>query len=125
MATLRQRKAVNNLVKTNGVVSKAMLAAGYAPSVANQPAVLTQSKAFKELMEEAGLTDDLLLNALVDDIKGKPKRRFKELELGFRVRSRLTPDGMEAPKGTTITNFTQIVINQPHGRADTPDQPNA
>ena len=52
MPTLKQEQAVKNLLDTNGNVAKAMKMAGYTKATANQPAVLTQSKGFKELMQK-------------------------------------------------------------------------
>jgi hypothetical protein len=95
MATVKQKKALDALVGNGGNVTKAMLEVGYSKNTANTPQKLTESIGFQELMNDKGLTDDLLVDALVDDIIAKPKRRFKELELGFKVRGRLNPDGNE------------------------------
>ncbi len=119
MATLNQERAfkrVSEQVGKSGKISVSKAMRGiYSPSVAKNPKKLTESKGFQELMDDSGLTDDLLLDALVDDIKGKPKKRFKELELGFKVRARLNPEGTEALKAQSITNnITQIIINAPH-----------
>lgn len=89
MATQKQRRSAEKLVETGGNVSKAMEAGGYSPKTAHTPQKLTQSKGFGELCDELGLTDDLLLNALVEDIKAKKGERKQELELGFKVRGRL------------------------------------
>lgn len=85
MPTLKQRRAVEKLTENHGNVSRAMLDVGYLPNTAKKPSNLTDSKGFKEVCEEVGLTDMLLTKALVEDIKGKPKRRFSELNLGFEV----------------------------------------
>lgn len=42
-------------------------------------------KALTALTERAGLTKELIQNALVDDIEAKPKRRVRELELGAAI----------------------------------------
>ena len=114
MATVKQKRALDKIVENGGNVSRAMMEVGYSPRTAKTPQKLTESKGFQELMEESGLTDQLLIDSLVDDIKGKPKRRFKELELGFKVRSRLSPEGNEAPTKSVTNNITQIIINAPH-----------
>lgn len=90
MATARQKLAVDKLVENGGNVTKAMLDAKYSPATANTPKKLTESDGFKELCEEAGLTDGLLTKALVEDIKKKKGNRKAELELGFKVRGRLS-----------------------------------
>lgn len=60
MATLRQRKAFDKIVETRGVsISAAMREAGYPDITAKNPKNLTESKGFKELMEEF-LPDSLL-----------------------------------------------------------------
>lgn len=90
MATIKQRKAAEKLVENGGNVSKAMRDAGYSAETAKTPGKLTEAKGFAELMEEFGLTDELLLQALVDDINAKPGDRKPELELGFKIRGRMT-----------------------------------
>lgn len=60
MATVRQRKAVQNLAENGGIVSKAMRDAGYSEISSATPKKLTNSKGFQELMGEA-LSDKNLL----------------------------------------------------------------
>ncbi len=62
---------------------------GYSENTAKTPQKLTESKGFIELCEEKGLTDDLLINALVEDIKSKKGNRKSELELAFKIKGRL------------------------------------
>lgn len=50
--TIKQQRAVENLVETKGNVAAAMRMAGYAPSVVNNPGVLTKSKSFQDLLEK-------------------------------------------------------------------------
>lgn len=85
MATIRQRKAIANIAENGGVVSRAMLDAGYSPMTAQDPKKLTESKGYKELCEQHGLTPDLILASLVDDIKAKPKQRVGEMRLGADI----------------------------------------
>lgn len=87
--TLKQKRAVDNMVVNGGNVSKAMRDAGYSLETAKSPSKLTDSKAFEELIEEAGLTDEFLLGALKYDIEKKKKNRKQELELAFKVKGRL------------------------------------
>lgn len=89
MATLKQKKAFDNVVENGGNVSKAMIEANYSPATAKTPQKLTESKGWSELCIENGLTDDFLVKALVDDIKKKPQDRKAELELGFKIVGRL------------------------------------
>lgn len=61
VATVRQKRAVDNLVVNGGNVSKAMRDAGYTKLTAKTPQKLTESRGFKGLIEDAGLTDQYLL----------------------------------------------------------------
>lgn len=55
--TIKQQKAVANLVENGGNVSKAMIDAGYTPATAKTPQKLTDSEYVQALMREVGLTD--------------------------------------------------------------------
>lgn len=89
MATEKQKRAADNLVENGGNVSKAMRDAGYSPATAENPSKLTESKGFMELMDELGLTDNLIVNALVEDINMKPQNRTQELTLAVKMRGRM------------------------------------
>jgi len=64
MATEKQKKALLNVVENGGNVYKAMIDAGYSVATAHTPQKLTESKAFTQYMEEAGLTDEKLVTVL-------------------------------------------------------------
>ncbi len=51
MATEKQKKAMDKMVENGGIISKAMIEAGYSENTANTPQKLTDSKGWKELME--------------------------------------------------------------------------
>ncbi len=105
MATVKQKKAIDAMVENGGIVSKAMEQVGYSKNTAKTPQKLTESKGYQELLEEYGLTEELITTALVDDINAKPKRRIKELELGADIlgmRKRSEGDGNK----TLIINIT-------------------
>lgn len=89
MATEKQKRAVNKIVENGGNISKAMRDVGYSVETAKTPSKLTDSKGFIELMDELGLTDDLIVNALVEDINAKPQNRTQELQLAVKMRGRL------------------------------------
>jgi len=99
MATPKQKKALEAMVENGGIASRAMIDVGYSENTAKSPSKLTSSKGFKELCEEYGLSDSLIITSLVEDIKGKPKNRKPELELGAKIkgmlvdRTDLTTDG--------------------------------
>lgn len=92
MPTIKQTRALEKIVENGGNVSRAMLEVGYTKATAKTPQKLTTSQGFQELLEEKGLTDSFLTEALVEDIKKKKGNRKAELELGFKVRGRLKED---------------------------------
>lgn len=123
MATLRQRKAIDKLVENGGNVSRAMIEAGYTPATAKTPQKLTESVGFKELCEQAGLTDNFLLGALQEDIEKKPQNRKAELELAFKVKGRLN-DTQESNKtlilivsGDSANRFNVQPTRQPENNS--------
>ena len=89
MATDKQKNALNKMVENGGNVSQAMRDVGYSENTAKTPQKLTTSLCFLELCDEKGLTYDLLINSLVEDIKGKKGNRKAEIELGFKIKGRL------------------------------------
>lgn len=103
MHTEKQKRAVEEMIKNGGVVSKAMRAAGYSEETSRTPQKLTESKGFAEICEEYGLTDSLIIRSLVDDIKGKPLNRKAELELGAKLKGLLVERKDITTKGLAIT----------------------
>ena len=85
MATLKQKRAVDRMVENGGIASQAMIDVGYSANTARTPSKLTESDGFKELYKEKGLTENLIVESLVDDIKAKPGKRAAELNLGADV----------------------------------------
>ncbi len=91
MATDLQKKALEALVeagrtKKRIIKGQVLVKAGYSKKTAIAPDKVFKSKGFLDLCDEIGLTESFLTQALVFDIRNKPKRRHKELELGFKVR---------------------------------------
>lgn len=89
MSTHKQQQALNRIVENGGNVSRAMRDVGYSDNTAKTPQKLTESSGFIALCEERGLTDCLLLGALVEDIIAKKGNRKAEIELGFKIKGRL------------------------------------
>ena len=52
MATTKQKRALAKAVENGGVISRAMLDAGYSPATAKTPQKLTNSKSWQRLMEK-------------------------------------------------------------------------
>lgn len=111
MATAKQKKAIQKIVENHGNVSKAMREAGYADASAKNPKNLTESKGFKELCEDCGLTDDLIIKSLVEDIKMKPQNRKPELELGAKIKGLITDKIDHTTKGEPIKQINYITPN--------------
>ena len=106
MATARQKKALNAILENPSKLGQAMVKAGYAKNTSIAPTKnLLEAKGFIELCEERGLTEDFLVDALVEDIQNKPQNRKPEIELGFKVRGRLS----DRPEGNKT-----LIINIPN-----------
>lgn len=52
MPTQRQKEAFDKMVENGGIISQAMIDAGYSENTAHTPQKLTESKGWMELMEE-------------------------------------------------------------------------
>lgn len=115
MATIKQRKAAELLVENGGNASKAMRDAGYSPATAKTPQKLTESTGFQELCDELGLTDEFLLKALVEDITSKPGDRKPELELGFKVKGRMTDKKEITGKDGGAIAFVDMALDDGEG----------
>jgi hypothetical protein len=105
MATHRQRRAAAIIVESRGTkpISRAMREAGYPETTAKNPKNLTESDGYKEALADFGLTEQFVTKALVSDIKAKPKRRARELELAADI---LSMTGRNQKEG----NKTLIVV---------------
>lgn len=105
LPTKKQRDALEGILEGKSV-SKSMLEAGYTPASAKNPKNLTESNGFKMLCEENGLTENLLVTALVEDIEAKPQNRKSELELGFKVLGLLKDKEQDGPRVVNINIFS-------------------
>lgn len=106
MATERQKRALKEMVVIGSTKKQALIRAGYSAKTAIAPTKVTESKGFKELCEECGLTDKFILDALITDIKKKPQNRKPELELAVKIK------GMIVEKSeTTIHLPTPLLEN--------------
>lgn len=126
MATIKQKKALVNLVENGGNVSKAMLDAGYSPNTAKTPSKLTESVGFIQYLESAGVTDEKIARVLNEglgatktvvmgieskesfvDVQPDYQTRHKYLETAIKVKGH----AKEVPGGT-INNFGQMIVGQ-------------
>lgn len=88
-----QTAAVQELVEQVGrkekiSVSRAMRESKlpYTIKTAKTPKKLTESRGFREVCEHYGLTDELILKSLSEDIEKKPQDRVAELRLGAQIK---------------------------------------
>ena len=115
-AIVANRKLPRAQRKNKGELVKSV---GYSAKTADvKSTAILEAKGVKDALAEFGLTQELITSSLVFDIQNKPKSRVKELSLGADILGMKVQD--DKPKGTTV-NFTQIVINQPHGIKDIGD----
>lgn len=106
--TLRQHLIVGKLVENGGNKYRALRAAGYSHAQAKNPSRVLNAAGFKEAAREMGLTEELLVNALVEDIKEKKHDRKAELELGFKVLGLVNkPEPETPPAGNTYNTYIQ------------------
>lgn len=115
MSTIKQERALEKMVENGGNVSQAMIEAGYSSNTAKTPKKLTGSKGFKELCEESGLTDALLIESLIEDIKAKKGNRRAELELGFKIKGRLQKENItidDRPLPIPILSLPRVLVEK-------------
>ncbi len=85
MSTIKQRKAIKKIMENGGNITKAMREVGYSEATINNPSNLTESKGYKEILNKCGLTEELVVSSLVNDIESKPGRRYSELSLAAEI----------------------------------------
>jgi hypothetical protein len=133
--TMRQRLVVGHLVENGGSLGKAMRAAGYSNAMANNPAKLTRSKGFMELLEEAGVTDERIAKVMNEGLEAtKPVYRnnpisgeveilvetpdfgvrHKFLETAMKVKGHVAPE-TPPPAGPTYNTQINIGDKTPRG----------
>lgn len=110
--TKKQIDAVNEMVVNGGKAQPAMRKAGYSENTLKTPKKLTESLGFKQLCDECGLTEDLIVGCLVEDINLKPQNRKQELELGARIRGMLVDRTDHTSKGDRIMFLPPELIDK-------------
>ena len=115
MPTNKQKAAFDKSLENGGVISQAMIEAGYSPATAKTPQKLTESKGFQELVEKY-LPDETLVKVhqeglqattkkphLIDrDDKGRPvyeyvpeedyATRHRYLDSAYKLKGSYAPD---------------------------------
>lgn len=89
--TSRQRKsakALSDSIRLGKHMTKreVVLAGDYSETVADSPALVTESKGFLKALDDLGLTDEFIVSSLVEDIRLKPQRRAFELSIAAKIR---------------------------------------
>lgn len=100
-------QVISNMVETDGNKKKSLALAGYSKAIQKNPSKVFESKGFNKAMAQLGLTEELLVSALVTDIvrKGEEnKDRLGEITLGLKLHGRLK-DTKEGDK-TLILNLS-------------------
>lgn len=108
--TLKQRRAVKVISENLGMpIGKALQEAGYSPSTANNPYLITQGAGFLAEMARSGLTKKLIADSLVDDIVEKRGNRVGELALGAKILKMTAEEAEE--KSAPVLNIVIAEVN--------------
>ena|SRR3990167_48726 len=105
--TTRQRKATEGVAGGQSV-SQAMIRAGYDLTTAKNPKNLTESKGFKQLCKNNGLTESLIIKSLAHDIKAKKENSVPELRLGTEILGMINEENKE--NKILIINITGMKV---------------
>jgi len=113
MPTIKQVKALDKIMENNGNVSQAMRDVGYSEASVNTPNSLTKSDGYQQLLKDKGLTESLIVESLVSDIKKKPQKRLGELQFGAELIG-MKKEVQEIEKGDTyiMNPKIQIIVNK-------------
>ena len=91
--TIKQAKAIANIVENGGNVSKGMREAGYSYAMSKNPSRLTQSEYMQQLFKEAGLRDIDGIKLLKDGmastktvVMGKEEDSFVDIQPDYQTR---------------------------------------
>lgn len=113
MATDKQRKLAKNIIDNGGNVSKAMVDAGYSKASAKNPQKYAKAHGVLEAYAEYGLTEGLVITALVDDINGKRKNRTAELKLASDILGLAQPQKVDVTsKGESINPYANLTTDE-------------
>lgn len=88
MATIKQQRAAELVVENGGNVSRAMRDAGYSEQTAKTPSKLTESKGFRELLDDE-ISDDYLVGLLRNELDNSLNKK-PYLELAFKLKGKLS-----------------------------------
>jgi len=103
----RKQKAAAKAIIENPSISnaQALREAGYSENTIVDHKNVTESEGFLQALDDYGLTEELIVSSLAEDIKEKPKNRVQELKLGAEIR------GMTGSKSATPAVAVQVNID--------------
>lgn len=110
--TSKQRRAVKIMVDKGMSASGAMREAGYSVATSKDPGKLTRTEAFQYLMEEMGVSDNLLVDTLKNGMQATKDNepdhavRHKFLETGLKLK------GYSKNDATNNMTFINIARDQ-------------
>ena len=98
---------------TKTVSQQALLVkAGYSLNQARRPSDITRSQGFLKALDELGLTDEIVVSSLVEDIRLKPQRRAFELSIAAKIRGLDRRADSEQSQNIAVNNAI-IIVNTP------------
>ena len=119
--TIKQARAISNIVENGGNVSKGMRDAGYSYAMSKNPSRLTQSEYMQALMKEAGLHDIDGIKLLKDGmastkmvVMGKEDDSFVDIQPDYAVRHKYLETFIkikgwsQQPEGGVNVNFINV-----------------
>jgi len=125
--TVRQKQAFQNMseiIGNGGSIGNALVKAGYSEITAKTPKRVTETRGFRQLCNESGLTEKLVITALVEDIKNKPGDRIREIITVCRMLGLFKIDNEQRQEPVPITDadFYEIIRACKFRNKDSPNQ---
>ncbi|MDO8660058.1 MAG: hypothetical protein Q7K54_05705 [Candidatus Parcubacteria bacterium] len=105
MTTIKQERALEKIVENRGNIGKSMIEAGYSENSAKNPKNLTESKGWKELINQK-IKDSKLVDVLNEGLKA-----LKGGEPDYAVRHKYLVTGLDLKGYLKQGNQTAIQIN--------------
>lgn len=121
----RAAKLVSEVIRDNNTeISKGeiLLRAGYSETQALKPSVVTNSVGFKVELAKLGLTDELVVPMLVQDLENNPNKRWLGLSIAGKWLG-LERKGEDAKPTNTLINNAIIIIQAPDSKGQLKDIP--
>jgi hypothetical protein len=85
----RHREVALKMAEPGRTLGSALAEVGYSKAVQESPTKVTDTRSFRQIAEELGLTKSFVLNALREDIEKKPQFRGQEIALAMKMHGML------------------------------------